>query len=156
MSLPNIGGPIKSEEMILLKKQKYKIFASIGPISSVMQKLPVVLDKGPRPSSVLEDELTPFLKSQVTLVATATRIHDATTNHCKLSVAWNYRSTWIDKWSFWPLWCENCWLYQTYSDQIFAMNWLSASTRGHVPWSYSASQQSRSFIITMDNNQQTP
>lgn len=65
-----------NEDMSLLKTQSHKIVARIGPIPSVVHKLPAILDTGVEPSFLLEDQLGPFLNSQVTPVTTATSFHD--------------------------------------------------------------------------------
>lgn len=51
--------------------------ASIDPTPSIIHKLPDILDTGARPKFICKDQLALLLKWQVTLVTTATRIHDA-------------------------------------------------------------------------------
>lgn len=68
---------MKPEDEFLLKKRKYEVIASICTIPSVMHKLQLMWDTGTGQNFLLEDLLIPFLKSKITLVTTATTVHDA-------------------------------------------------------------------------------
>lgn len=69
--------PKETEDIFLMKKRTYKILASIRPISSVMHKLPVILDTETGPNFLREDQFAPSQKLQARPVTTATRINDA-------------------------------------------------------------------------------
>lgn len=70
------AAPKRPDDVFLLKKKSYEIMASTDPISSVMHKFSVILDKGTRPNFP-KDQLKSFLKTQVVDVSELTKIHDA-------------------------------------------------------------------------------
>lgn len=64
--------------MVLLKEENNKTIVNIGPIPSVMDKVPVIFDSRARINLIREKKLTPFLKTQFVHGSKMTRLHEAT------------------------------------------------------------------------------
>lgn len=62
--------------MFLLGKPNYTIIVNIGPILTVMHKLPATLDAEAGSKFLQEDRFTPFLKTKTVHVSKPTKTHD--------------------------------------------------------------------------------
>lgn len=71
--------PRKPDGMFLFRKQNYKIIVNIGPISSVMYRMPIILDLGAGSNFLQEDQLALFLITQA--------VHDPETTNIYASNA---------------------------------------------------------------------
>lgn len=69
-------------DILLLKKQYYKIPAGDAPISPVINKIPILLDRGERPNIISEAELSTFLKTQIQTRLQQLNFNASTKTHC--------------------------------------------------------------------------
>lgn len=65
-----------------LKKQIYKIIASVGPILSIMHELPVIIDMRVGQNFLQEDQLTQFLQHKTRTCLQQPEFTTPMKNHC--------------------------------------------------------------------------